>query len=229
MLLNEHFGIEAFAAFGGQLLLITLISFVASVLLAFMLSRIKHHIKFGPIVFLVVFIYEIAKIYHLPSLIFILAFGLFLGNLDQIKGVKWIEKFRPDILNREATKFKEIVGESAFLIRVLFFIVFGFVMEMNEILNVQTLPLSLIVIALIFVVRAFQLYFSKAPISPLVFIAPRGLITILLFLSIPAELMLPEVNRSLIVQVIIFSALVMMVGTLIGGKEAKEISASDDY
>lgn len=229
LLLNESFGFEAFASFGGQLLLITLISFVASVLLAFMLSRIKHHIKFGPIVFLVVFIYEIAKIYHLPSLIFILAFGLFLGNLDQIKGVKWIEKFRPDILNREAIKFKEIVGESAFLIRVLFFIVFGFVMEMNEILNVQTLPLSLIVIFLIFVVRALQLYLSKAPIFPLVFIAPRGLITILLFLSIPAELMLPEVNRSLIVQVIVFSALVMMVGTLTGGKEAKEITSSDDY
>lgn len=229
LVLNETFGYEAFLGFGGQLLLIILISFIASVLLAFMLGRIKHHIKFGPIVFLVVFIYEIAKIYHLPSLIFILAFGLFIGNLDQIKGVKFIERFRVDILNREAIKFKEIVGEAAFLIRVLFFIVFGFVMELSEILNAQTLPMSIVVIVLIFAVRAIQLKLSKAPIFPLVFIAPRGLITILLFLSIPAELALPEVNRSLIVQVIIISALVMMVGTLMGGKAAKEIASSEDY
>jgi Kef-type K+ transport system membrane component KefB len=60
LLLNETFGWEAFATFGWQLLLIIFISFVASALLSFMLSRIKHHIKFGPIIFLIILIYEIS-------------------------------------------------------------------------------------------------------------------------------------------------------------------------
>lgn len=229
LVLNETFGMSTFLSFGGQLLTIILISFLASALLSFMLSRIKHHIKFGPIIFLIILIYEIAKIYHLPSLIFILAFGLFLGNLDLLKRFKFIEKLRPDILNKEAHRFREITGEAAFLIRVLFFIVFGFVMEFNEIVNIETLPISLAVILAIFIIRAFQLKISKAPVFPLVFIAPRGLITILLFLSIPAHLNVPEVNRSLIVQVIVLSALIMMVGTIFGGKNSEEVIKVEEY
>jgi hypothetical protein len=194
-----------------------------------MLSRIRHHIKFGPIIFLIILIYELAKIYHLPALVFILAFGLFLGNLDVLKNYKFIERLRPEILNREAHKFREITGEAAFLIRVLFFIVFGFVMEFSEIIDVSTLPLSISIITGIFIVRAIQLKISKAPILPLVFIAPRGLITILLFLSIPASLNIPEVNRSLVVQVIVLSAFVMMIGTILGGKESEELIKSEEY
>jgi hypothetical protein len=50
------------------------------------------------------------------------------------------------------------------------------------------------------------------PISPLLFIAPRGLITILLFLSIPLSKNLEIANQSLILQVIILTALMMMFG-----------------
>ena len=223
LLLNETFGWEAFATFSWQLLLIIFISFAASALLSFMLSRIKHHIKFGPIIFLIILIYEISKVYHLPALILILVFGLFLGNLDLLKRYKFIERLRPDVLNREAHKFREITGEAAFLIRVLFFIVFGFVMEMSEILNMKALPISALIIGLIFIVRALQLIISKAPVFPLVFIAPRGLITILLFLSIPAAAAIPELGRSVVVQVIVMSALIMMVGTIIGGKQVEEL------
>ncbi|MEZ4800599.1 MAG: cation:proton antiporter [Flavobacteriales bacterium] len=229
LVLNETFGLSTFLTFGGQLLTIIVISFLASALLSFMLSRIKHHIKFGPIIFLIILIYEIAKIYHLPSLIFILVLGLFLGNLDLLKRFKFIEKLRPDILNKEAHRFREITGEAAFLIRVLFFIVFGFVMEFNEIVNLETLPISLAVILAIFIIRALQLKISHAPVFPLVFIAPRGLITILLFLSIPVHLNVPEVNRSLIVQVIVLSALIMMVGTIFGGKKSEEVIKVEEY
>ena len=48
----------------------------------------------------------------------------------------------------------------------------------------------------------------------MLFIAPRGLITILLFLSIPASQTIEIANNSLIIQVIILTALVMMVGLM---------------
>ncbi len=78
---------------GLQLLIMVAVSFIATILLAFLLSKIDHHIKFMPIVLLVLLIYAIAKLYHLPALIFILIFGLFLGNLDELKRFKWINKY----------------------------------------------------------------------------------------------------------------------------------------
>ncbi|MBP9548545.1 MAG: hypothetical protein KBE86_05270, partial [Chitinophagales bacterium] len=56
------------------------------------------------------------------------------------------------------------------------------------------------------------------PLKPLVFIAPRGLITILLFLTILPEHNIPMVNTSLIIQVIILTALILMVGMMISTK-----------
>jgi hypothetical protein len=53
----------------------------------FLLNKIDHHIKFVPIILLIILIYEISKIFHLPALIFILVFGLSIGNLDELKGI----------------------------------------------------------------------------------------------------------------------------------------------
>jgi hypothetical protein len=56
------------------------------------------------------------------------------------------------------------------------------------------------------------------PLVPLVFLAPRGLITILLFLTIPAASKIPIINNALVTQVIILTALVMTVGTIAASK-----------
>lgn len=78
--LNENLGFHSLGNFILQLLLMILISFVATLLLGFMLHRIDHHIKFAPIILLVILIYTIAKVYHLPALLFILLLGLFMGT-----------------------------------------------------------------------------------------------------------------------------------------------------
>lgn len=201
-----------------QILIITIISFASVLGLSFLLSRIKHHITYTPIILLVILIYSISKIYHLPGLIFILVFGLFLGNLDELKRFKWIEKFKPEKLDIEVAKFKGITGEATFLIRALFFILFGFLMEAKEILNTETIPWAVAIVVSIIIIRWVTLKVSKLPTSPLIFIAPRGLITILLFLAILPEQTIPIVNNSLIIQTIILSVLVMMHGLMIRKK-----------
>ncbi|MES2003332.1 MAG: sodium:proton antiporter [Bacteroidota bacterium] len=212
--LNESIGFDSVGHFVLQLLLIALISFVATIGLSLLLSKIDHHIKFAPIVLLVILIYAASKIYHLPGLIFILLFGLFLGNLDELKQFKWIQKLEPVSLNKEVHKFKELVIEGAFLIRALFFLLFGYLIQTAEIVNTDTLLWSAGITAGIFLLRAIQLKLSGLPLAPLVFIAPRGLITILLFLSIDAKNNVALVNRSLIIQVIVLTALVMMFGLM---------------
>lgn len=222
MVFNPIINSSSFAFFGLELLLIVVVSFIATISLSILLSKIEHHIKFAPIILLVILIYEISKVYHLPGLLFILLFGLFLGNLDELKRFRWIEKLNPDALNKEVYKFKELVIEGTFLVRALFFLLFGFLIQTAEIINTATLPWSLAVVAGIFIIRGIMLAIFKLPLKPLLFIAPRGLITILLFVSILPEQVIELVNKSLIIQVIILTALIMMFGLMLAGKKNQD-------
>lgn len=216
---NTTINASSFGIFGLQLLIIAVVSFIAIAGLALLLSKIDHHIKFAPIILLIILIYEISKIYNLPALLFILLFGLFLGNLDELKRFKWIEKLKPDELNTEVFKFKELITEATFLIRAVFFLLFGYLMQTAEILNTETFKWALGITAVIFIFRAILLKLFKIQIIPLVYVAPRGLINILLFLSIIPEKALVFVNKSLVVQVIFMTAIVMMIGLMITKKE----------
>lgn len=204
-----------------QVLLMIFVSFISTLGLAFLLSKIKNHIKFTPIILLIILIYSISKIYHLPSLIFILIFGLFIGNIDELKRFKMIEKLRPEILNSEVQKFKEMTTEMTFMIRSLFFLLFGFLIETSELLNSNTIIWALIITGGIFFIRSLFLKIFKIPQSPILYIAPRGLITILLFLSIPISKQIEKANNSLILQIIILSAIVMMFGLIKHKNEEK--------
>jgi potassium/hydrogen antiporter len=212
--LNETINTASFGHFALQLFIITFVSLIATIGLSFLLSKIEHHIKFVPIILMVVLIYAVSKIYYLPGLIFILLFGLSIGNLDELKRFKWIEKFKPDELIKEVNKFKELIIEGAFLVRALFFLLFGYLIEITEVVNTDTLLWALGIVFFIFTFRTIQLKLSKLPLQPLLFVAPRGLITILLFLSIEPTHTISLVNKSLIIQVIILTALLMMFGLM---------------
>ena len=208
-----------------QLLIMIAVSFIATIVLAFLLSKIDHHIKFVPITLLILLIYAVAKLYHLPALIFIMIFGLFLGNLDELKRFKWINRFKPNELNIEVHKFKDLITEGTFLIRTVFFLLFGYLMETAEILNTDTLVWAIGIVAAILIIRALQFKLFKIPLFPMLFVAPRGLINILLFLSIVPAQNIPLVNKSLILQVVLLSALVMMIGLMATGNKSQKIKA----
>ncbi|MEO9210216.1 MAG: cation:proton antiporter [Ginsengibacter sp.] len=222
ILLNSSINFQSFLHFGFQLLVMGVISFVATIGLSFLLRTIDHPIKHAPIIILVILIYAVSEIFHLPALIFILFFGLFLNNIDELQSFEWIKKLNPFEFNKEVKKFREIVTEGAFLVRAFFFTLFGFSFETKEIINLDTLGLAVLIFSVIVIVRAVILKFSKLPIFPLLFVAPRGLITILLFFAIPATQVIHLVNKSLIIQVIILTVLFMMIGLIITGGSKKE-------
>ena len=212
--LREVINGESVGIFLLDIVLILIISAAASIALAFLLNKIKHKVKFGPIIILVILIYVVSKIYHLPALIFILLFGLFIGNLDELIRFNFIKKINPEVLNKEIQKFRELTAEFTFLIRTLFFILFGFLIETKDVLNTKTLPWALGIVLIVFTIRLTLLRIFKVEKNPLVFISPRGLITILLFLSVPSQMKSELVNNSLVIQVIIMSAFVMMFGLM---------------
>jgi hypothetical protein len=200
-----------------------LISFIISAGLSLFLSRIHHHIKFIPIIIVIVLVYSIAKLYHLPSLILILVFGLMLKNLEKLthfeKLKSIIQFFHPETLSKELKKFEDIVNEFSFLIRTVFFLLFGYSLDISDILNTSSLQWSLLIISVIYFVRTLLLMVFNLNIHPLLFIAPRGLISVLLFISIPLEHKLGIINNSVLIQVVLMSIIVMMIGSIFYKKE----------
>ena len=223
LVLNETISLVSFGNFAIQLLIIMVVSFIATIGLSILLNKIEHHVKFVPIILLVFLIYAVAKIYHLPSLIFILLFGLFLENFNKIKCFKWMEKFRPDELDKEVKKFKELIIEVTFLIRALFFLLFGYLIETSEIFNEETFIWAVGIVLTILIIRSVQLKLSKLPFRPLLFLAPRGLITILLYLSVVETQRISIVNKSLIIQVIVLTALLMMIGLMTSKRKKRQL------
>ncbi|MBK9247493.1 MAG: cation:proton antiporter [Ignavibacteria bacterium] len=225
--LNDNIGSQSVGHFAVEMIVMLMISFVATLLLAGLLNEIKHHVKFVPIIILVLLIYALSKVFHLPALIFIMIFGLFMGNLEELRHFKFTRKFHPINFSKDVHKFKEITSELAFLIRALFFMLFGFLIEVSDVLNSTTIIFAACVTFSIYLIRIVILKVFKLPFNPLVFIAPRGLITILLFLSIPMTQQIEQIDKSLITQIIILSAIVMMFGLIQLKKPEAEIAENN--
>lgn len=227
--LNTSYGIETFGAFGLQVLILLAVSFVATIGLSLLLARINHHVKFIPVILLVVLIYTGLKTFHLPGLIFILLFGLFVGHLDKLKRISWIRKIVTYSPEKEVELFKVLTTEGTFLIRSLFFLVFGFLIETRELFNPETVLWALGLVVGFLLIRALQLAISDKPLMPLLFVAPRGLITILLFLYITPEQSIALVNRSLIIQIIVATVVFMAIGVMLAkskSQKPKEVNQS---
>lgn len=225
--LNNTIDSASLGAFFGDILIIVLISIVMTIGLAYLMRKIKHSVKFVPIILIVLLIYELSKLYNLPALIFILLFGLALGNLDEIKRNKLIRQLKPEILDNEVHKLKELTGEISFLIRALFFLVFGYLLDTKDLLNPETIVWALAIVASMYSLRFIFLKLFKQPLQPLLFIAPRGLITILLFLTIPLVQRIGVANKSLTIQVIILTALIMMFGLLFNRESVDDTTVTE--
>lgn len=214
LLEKKIMNVKTLGLFFGEIVMILVVTFFATIILAFLLSQIRHHVKFAPIILMIVLIFAVSELYHLPALIFILLFGLFIGNLNQLRHSVIVKNLHTKSFKREIKKFKELTMELTFLIRTLFFLVFGFLIETNKLINSETVIWSISITAGIFLLRALVLRIFKINLLPLVFISPRGLVTILLYLSIPASMTISIVNDSLIIQVIILTSLALMLGML---------------
>ncbi|MBN1651655.1 MAG: cation:proton antiporter [Bacteroidales bacterium] len=208
--------------FDGFLTLI--ISIITTVALAFLLHKTTHHVNYVVIMTSIILIYVLAKLIHLPAMLLILIFGLALSNhkflnIPYIRDFIDFEKFKTDIKS-----FKSIAGELTFLVRSFFFILFGYYTKINELFSLQNLLLSLIIVGFVLLIR--WLFFKrviKKDISPLFFYAPRGLITILLFLSIPEIHRIGLVNEGVVTQVIFISILVLTPGNIFNKNDIIDI------
>ena len=196
--------------FSATTILTLVLAFVASYLIIFIFQHIKSHTKLFLLIAVLLLLYAIAKKFHLSSLIIILVFGLVIANM----GLFFRGKLGKYLVVEKANQIYEglhvITLETAFVVRTFFFVIFGITITLSSMLSFNVALISLAIIASIYIIRwvILTIFFGKDTM-PQVFIGPRGLITILLFYSIPDEMLVPGFDKGILLFVIIVTSLIM--------------------
>lgn len=212
---NKQINVSAFAKLGVELIGILVIAAGSCLLLLYLIGRLTHHIKSFLIIAILILVYSIGQSYHLSSLIIVLALGLFLNNAGQIKS-SWFRKyFIYPTLAYDIKQLFQLSAESAFIMRTFFFIIFGYTMDVYQLQNWAVIINGGLVLLILYTVRFLYLQFVlKRGLMPELVIIPRGLISVLLFYNIPADIKIPALGTSLLFVVILGTSIIMSLGLL---------------
>ncbi|MEQ8423708.1 MAG: cation:proton antiporter, partial [Cyclobacteriaceae bacterium] len=199
------------------------LSVLASYLLVLLFQRITENARLFLLISVLIMLYGIGKVFHLSSLIVILVFGLTLSNYKIFffgKLRSWIDEA---ILQRINKEFHLVTLESAFVVRTFFFVVFGLTLDLQSLLNLNTAMVSVSVTAAIYLVRFLCLRPFMKSILPELFVAPRGLITVLLFFAIPPVFIHESFSSGILLYTILITSLVMTFGMIWKGDEPANV------
>tara|TARA_B100000963_G_scaffold144382_1_gene125765 strand:+ start:12920 stop:14191 length:1272 start_codon:yes stop_codon:yes gene_type:complete len=213
-------GLEPILTLIGQIFLIIGISIAITYLLFQLIQRIEHHVKFFLILALLILAYEIGKDFlKLPSLVLIFIFGIFLSNFTNLipKSLKKYIK-TDNIKKSDLHEFHLLTAESTFLVRTFFFLFFGFSIPLESFVEFEPYIIGATVLLIMYGVRYFYLaiVMNDEESKPLLYFSPRGLITILLFLSISDYDIQKSniVDEKVLLVIIIASMLIMIQGSI---------------
>ncbi len=190
--------------------------------LLFLIGRISHPVKFLPIISVLLLVYGIAEVNHLSSLLLILVFGLFLNNTELFVRGRLDQILKNDLFEKEFDQLKNLTAEGSFVVRTFFFLLFGYAADLTVLADIDAWVVGILFVGAILGVRFITLRLAfRGALNPLVYIAPRGLVTILLYLNIPKTLTINGFPPGVLLVTVILSAFVTM-GGVIGfrGKEA---------
>lgn len=123
-------------------------------------------------------------------------------------------RLHSDHFDSELDKLKHLTVEATFLVRTFFFLLLGYETELTDLADPRAWALALLLVALIFGLRwpLMRWLSGDANAQPLVWAAPRGLITVLLFLSLPESVVPADFPPVVLILVVVLSSLVMAVG-----------------
>ena len=213
---REAFNFEAYLSLGIEIVLVFFASMILTYLLLELMGRITHHVQFFLILSILIMAFIVGKKLHLSSLIIIFFFGLTMSNLKALIPRKWKHRIRN--VQKGGTQLHQfylLTAESAFLIRTFFFLFFGFSIILTDLVDIYSYLVGICILIIVLMTRFLYLFITqRKSILPDVFIGPRGLITILLFLQIPDEYRSEFLDEKVLLAVILGSMFIMMYGAV---------------
>ena len=215
LLMDNALSTRSIGIFAGNLGIAILISVLASLLLLYMLTRITVNLKFFLMFAILALVYSAGEIISIPSLLIILVFGLVLNNSSLLLRGRFKHLATPEYMEGILNLMRSITAETSFLIRTFFFILFGYTINLELLAAPNVILLGSAIVGILFLVRFLYLrLILRANLFPELFLMPRGLVTILLFYSIPAEKSLSSFNVGVLFFVVVATSLIMMGGLL---------------
>ena len=203
-----------------QILGVIVISIAITYVLYRLIRQIDHHVKFFLILALLILVYAFGKFFHLPALVTIFIFGIFLSNVKNLLPRFLIRYLDQEKTENEMHEFHILTAESTFIVRTFFFLFFGFSIQLSDFNSIEPVLYGVLIIGIMLLLR--YLYFTATTFrvkpSSLVYLSPRGLISILLFIQLKEvsfiDLSISPIDERVLLIVILSSMLVMLMGTL---------------
>lgn len=204
---------------GGALSL--LLALVFAVGLVLVLMRVDGHIRFIPLLAGLFGLYAAGKLLHLSPLILVLLFGLALNNPSLITRFRPFRGWMDDTYEATLGEFKVLVMELTFAVRGFFFILLGYWTDPAELASPWAWLAAAVVLVVVFGSRRIMLRLGRVPLGDaLTWIAPRGLITVLLFLGAREALPMPAFAGGAVMLVVLVSSAVIALARLKAGGTA---------
>jgi NhaP-type Na+/H+ or K+/H+ antiporter len=177
--------LEGFAADllgGGAISLVAAV--LAALALFYFINQVVGHVRFLPLLAGLVFLYAIGKALHLSPLIVVLVCGLIINNPQLVTWHAKLRRLKNDGYDQTLREFKGLVAELTFATKSFFFLLLGYWTDMKTMLSIEAWLVAIAGISFILASRWVILkLLRQRDIAQLVWIAPRGLITVLLYLS----------------------------------------------
>ncbi|HEU0256924.1 MAG TPA: cation:proton antiporter, partial [Microbacteriaceae bacterium] len=104
-------------------------SVVVSIVLVFLLAKVNINIKAFLIFAVLLLIYAVGYASRLPTLLTVLIFGLIINNWRASSFRPFHRYLKPGDVEAAAETVKSVTGEAAFLIRTMFFVLFGYTID----------------------------------------------------------------------------------------------------
>jgi Kef-type K+ transport system membrane component KefB len=221
---KEATAFSIFQEVGINVLVTIGLSVVISYLLVVLFQKIEESARLFLLISILIALYAVGKIFHLSSLIVILVFGLMLSNYKIFFSGRFQKLIDGVVLAKINREFHLVTLESAFVVRTFFFVVFGMTLDLGSLLDVQTALISVSLVVALYTVRLISLKLFMTGLNPELYIAPRGLITVLLFFGIPVELAQDGFSSGILLYAILLTGLVMTIGMIFHEDEAEDVA-----
>lgn len=221
----EFTKLSSISMFIADFMLMIVISVVTTIILGIMMSKEKSKNIHVMILAVLILIYAATKVFHLSALVLILIFGISLRNLSRITahnyGKHLLNYFDHNKIKQNIHSMQEFIEELGFIIRSIFFILLGYSINLQSLLSMNVLLNGIMIAIAIYAVRFVFLQWIIPTKELLVAttMAPRGLITVLLFFQIPGSLQYANFNGAITFIVVIISGIIMSGGLIIAHKK----------
>jgi cell volume regulation protein A len=194
-------------------LAVALLGTAISLAVYWLVGHLEGHVKFVPLIFALIGVYAAAKAAHLSPLLIVLILGLMLNNAHLIRRFHLFDRLHSDHYPAELERLKHLTAEATFFVRTFFFLLLGYTTELRALADLRTWAVALSIVGVVFALRVPLLALLGAGrLQPLLWAAPRGLITVLLFYSLPAARVPDALPRGTLILVVLLSCGLMAVG-----------------